>query len=74
MKLFGNGSAAYHGPGFQHAHTQPGPGQVASAGQSIMTSADDDDVRAVFFHCNIRAPMRFTIPPPVAGTGPVSAQ
>ena len=45
VEFLGHGCAAHHAAAFDQTHLQARPGQIKGAGQPIMASADDQDVR-----------------------------
>src|SRR3546814_5028938 len=47
MELLRHRRAADHGPPVHHLHPQPRGGQVAGAGQAVVSGADDDGIEGL---------------------------
>ena len=45
MEFLGHRRAADHGAAFEHLHLAPGPGQIESAHEAIVTASDDHRVQ-----------------------------
>ena len=74
VEFLRHGGAADDGAAFQHAHAQARPGQVAGANQTVMATADDDDIgRGPGRHHRISSgrniPVQRPIPSSAAATG-----
>ena len=54
MEGLGDRSAAQYRPPFQDAYLQAGRGEVAGAGQAVVTTADDQCIEHCIRHLSLR--------------------